>query len=302
MTDAINSPAEASPSPADGGDRSAMEEQPRATGFQLVLPNILTMSRLVMALAFFVVLSLYRFPDRFPEALPIATVLFILAALTDAADGYLARRWNAITTFGRIFDPFADKFLVLGAFILLAGPQFMVQFFAHELGPGGPTYDPVSSNSLITGVAPWMVIAILSRELLVTTIRGACESKGIDFSATFSGKLKMIVQSIAIPIILIIAHIATTIDQNFVEHWMEMHESEITQMNNSADSSSELQYTEAVQGNWSTKGVLITINTLLAYAVVIVTIWSAIPYTARGYKGLRALDQRNQENSTATDH
>lgn len=110
-----------------------------------------------------------------------ACVLFVAAALTDAADGYLARRWNAVSRFGRIMDPLADKLLVLGAFVMLAGA---------DLGP-------------VSGVQPWMAVVILSRELLVTTARSVFESTGVDFSAAWSGKIKMIVQSVAVPLILL---------------------------------------------------------------------------------------------------
>ena len=56
----------------------------------------------------------------------VAIGLFILAAITDALAGYLARRWEVVSTFGRLMDPFCDKVLVLGAFIYLAGPRFVV--------------------------------------------------------------------------------------------------------------------------------------------------------------------------------
>ncbi|MEM9083052.1 MAG: CDP-alcohol phosphatidyltransferase family protein, partial [Planctomycetota bacterium] len=133
----------------------------------------------------------------------------------------------------------------------------------------------------ITSISPWMVIAILSRELLVTTIRGACESKGIDFSATLSGKLKMIVQSIAIPLILIV-----TAYTDF-STGMILSDSSI-------DNNERINQTYyAVQRS-------LLINSILAHTVVVVTIWSAIPYTVRGYKGLRNLDQ--QSKAGRTDH
>ncbi len=155
------------------------------------IPNLLTLSRLVLAGAFFVVLNQYRYEgaagDRQTWLLLSAFVLFIVAAITDGLDGYLARRWDAVTPFGRIVDPVADKILVLGAFIYLAGPRF--------LAPG-------SSGELVTGVYPWMVVVILLRELGVTSIRGALEGMGIDFSAQRSGKLKMIFQVIAVPVLI----------------------------------------------------------------------------------------------------
>lgn len=141
------------------------------------LPNQLTVLRLVLSAAFFVVLSVSV--ERW--ALVLGIVLFVVAAVTDALDGYLARRWKVESTFGRIVDPFADKVLVLGALIMLAGASL----------PG-------------SGVAPWMVVVMLTRELLVTAIRGVVESAGHQFGANVWGKWKMILQSIVVPVILVI--------------------------------------------------------------------------------------------------
>lgn len=121
--------------------------------------------------------------------LMLAAALFILAALTDALDGFLARRWNVVSRFGRIMDPFADKVLVLGAFIVLASPAFA---------------SPLLPDRQMSGVDAWMVVLILGRELLVTSIRAVFEGEGIDFSAGLSGKIKMVLQAIAVPLILIV--------------------------------------------------------------------------------------------------
>ncbi len=149
-----------------------------------------------MAAAMIAVLSVFRFPDQNPWALPVATALFIVAAITDWLDGFLARRWDAVSVFGRIMDPTADKILVLGAFVMLASPAFTV-----ESSDG-------SAALSVSGVAPWMVIVILSRELLVTAMRGTLESEGVDFSATMSGKLKMVAQSIGAPAIMLVLILA----------------------------------------------------------------------------------------------
>lgn len=161
------------------------------------LPNILTMSRVALAIAFFGILTPWSF-DRSPLArgerpdgwLLIAAAVFILAAITDALDGHLARKWNVVSVFGRIMDPFADKVLVIGAFVYLAGPGFS------------------SGGHSISGVHPWMVSLILARELLVTSIRAAFESKGVSFAASWSGKWKMILQSICVPVVLLLPNFA----------------------------------------------------------------------------------------------
>ena len=141
------------------------------------LPNQLTVLRLVLSAAFFVLLSV----TVARWALGVGIVLFVVAALTDALDGYLARKWKVESTFGRIVDPFADKVLVLGALIMLCGASL----------PG-------------SGVVPWMVVVMLTRELLVTAIRGVVESAGHQFGANVWGKWKMILQSIVVPAILLI--------------------------------------------------------------------------------------------------
>lgn len=162
------------------------------------IPNQLTIARLVLAAAFFTVLGLYRFEGLDGPAhgglLIGALILFIIAAVTDALDGYLARRWQAVSLFGRVVDPVADKLLIIGAFILLSGPRFVI-----------PERIPDASiNYMISGVYPWMVVVILLRELLVTSVRAALESRGVRFPANWAGKWKMILQSVTIPVVIAI--------------------------------------------------------------------------------------------------
>jgi CDP-diacylglycerol---glycerol-3-phosphate 3-phosphatidyltransferase len=158
------------------------------------LPNQLTMLRLFLAGVFFLVLNQYRYGKGPDWTLFLAILLFILAVLTDALDGYLARRWHVESTFGRIMDPFCDKVLIIGAFIYLAGPRFVIPEKAVER----------QFFNMVTGVYPWMVALILARELLVTGIRGELEGAGVKFGANIWGKLKMILQSFGVPIILLL--------------------------------------------------------------------------------------------------
>lgn len=180
-----------------------------ATPWERAAPNILTAARVVIAIAFFGVLAPWKYhrsvlvtegrPDPW---LLVAAGLFIVAALTDWLDGYLARKWNAITTFGRIMDPFADKVLVIGAFVFLASPGFTYTGGILHL-PNRPA-PPVGS---VTGVQAWMVAVILARELLVTSIRAEVEGRGMSFSATWSGKWKMILQCICVPLVLVLMNV-----------------------------------------------------------------------------------------------
>lgn len=127
-------------------------------------------------------------------------LLFAVAAVTDWLDGYLARKRNQVTSLGRILDPFVDKVLVCGAFVLFSGPGFV---------------DAELRN--ITAVAPWMVVIILGRELLVTGLRGFSEARGRAFGADLFGKAKTVVQMItACWIMLYVAHIHSADRAGFI--------------------------------------------------------------------------------------
>jgi len=161
------------------------------------VPNILTGSRLILAIVFFSMLALYQYDGRGdPTFLNIGFVVYLVALATDYFDGYLARKWKVEGMFGRIVDPFVDKILVLGSFIFFAGKNFIIPDTAqHGASP--------MVVKTITGVAPGMVVILLARELLITTLRGVSESSGRDFGAVMAGKFKMVIQSITILAILV---------------------------------------------------------------------------------------------------
>lgn len=169
------------------------------------IPNALTILRLVLAAGFFLTLNFYRFeaPGFAGQGwlLAIGLVLFVAAALTDFADGYLARKWEVVSVFGRIIDPFADKILVLGAVVYLASPRFL-DASAVEAG---------SVHTMVSGVYPWMVVLVLARELLVTSIRGVAEQRGVNFQAKTLGKWKMVLQSVVVPVVLLIVALDPTL-------------------------------------------------------------------------------------------
>ena len=156
------------------------------------LPNSLTLFRLVLAGFYFLILNQYRYPDGPEWALWVSVVLFVMAGLTDWLDGYLARKWHVETVFGRVMDPFCDKVLVIGAFIYLSGPRF-VDLAVVQSG---------KFQTMVSGIYPWMIALMLARELLVTGFRGEMEDRGVAFGAQFSGKLKTIVQLVAIPVVI----------------------------------------------------------------------------------------------------
>ncbi len=138
-------------------------------------PNRITALRFVLALSLFGILAVWveKDPAQHRRVWLVAFWLFVVTAATDFLDGWLARRDNQVTAFGRIADPFVDKVLILGAMIfLIAMPESLLP--------------------------AWMVVVILAREFLVTGIRGYVESEGGEFPADGLGKIKMIVQCFAV--------------------------------------------------------------------------------------------------------
>jgi CDP-diacylglycerol---glycerol-3-phosphate 3-phosphatidyltransferase len=180
-----------------------------ATPLQRALPNTLTGLRVLMAIIVLGVLTAWRYDTSAAAAghvdwlLVAAATLFILATLTDALDGYLARRWGTETAFGRIMDPFADKILVIGTLVFLAGPDF---WYATP-----ERHRFIGHGFQLSGLYPWMVVVVVGRELLVTSIRGVLESQGVRFGADLWGKLKMALQSVTVPLILFTIALTPTI-------------------------------------------------------------------------------------------
>ncbi|MAJ47474.1 MAG: CDP-diacylglycerol--glycerol-3-phosphate 3-phosphatidyltransferase [Planctomycetes bacterium TMED75] len=205
------------------------------------LPNALTLLRLLIAAAFFATMSVSVVRGAGFEASRqlwgnIAVALFIVGAVTDALDGYLARRWGVVSDFGRIMDPFCDKVLILGTFAYLASPRFAVIDATGQV------------VGMETRVWAWMVVVIISRELLVTSIRAVIESRGIPFGADWWGKSKMILQAITAPYSLFVA----------VNPWFS--------------------------GSTFFGGL----QAILVWATVVITAISVIPYLVRGRRLLEA--------------
>lgn len=151
----------------------------------LNLPNAITLSRLVLAIVLFAIIG-------YDGLWLTAAGLFVFAVSTDALDGYLARKYGQVTTLGRILDPFVDKIIICGAFIFL-----MDKAVTRPNPAGGP---PLVVGS---GVTAWMTLIVVSREMFVTSLRGFMEQHGIDFSADNTGKVKMVLQCIAVTVSLL---------------------------------------------------------------------------------------------------
>jgi phosphatidylglycerophosphate synthase len=166
------------------------------------IPNQLTVGRIGLAFGFFVLVGLYdyRAPKSAWWLLNSAFVIYLIAGITDVLDGYLARRLNLTSAFGRIADPFVDKVLVVGAFAMLAGSNFA---FPHGVAVPDQQVPHWLTGGMLSGVQAWMVVAILAREFVVSAVRGYSESCGIKFPAISAGKIKMFIQSVTICAVLL---------------------------------------------------------------------------------------------------
>ena len=133
-------------------------------------PNVITGLRMIMSPFLFALISEERFT--------IALVMFIVISLMDVIDGWWARRAGCVTELGRVLDPLADKVLILGTFIFLSVIQD-------------------------SQVETWMVLVIAGREGLITVLRHFFEQRSVNFSASTSGKMKMLLQSIAVALSLL---------------------------------------------------------------------------------------------------
>jgi CDP-diacylglycerol--glycerol-3-phosphate 3-phosphatidyltransferase len=131
----------------------------------LNVPNTLSLIRLVLSFAVFLLIDWHYYLA--------ANIVFLIAVSTDWVDGYWARKYNQVTKFGRVLDPFVDKIIICGAFIYLAA----------------------NADSRISAGAATIVVG---RELLVTALRSMVEGKGGDFSAKQLGKWKMVAQCAAV--------------------------------------------------------------------------------------------------------
>ncbi|MEO6488024.1 MAG: CDP-diacylglycerol--glycerol-3-phosphate 3-phosphatidyltransferase [Thermoanaerobaculia bacterium] len=137
------------------------------------LPNALTLLRIFLV-PFLVVVLLTRFDGREYAGLTI----FLVAAITDFFDGYIARKRNQMTRLGALLDPIADKMLMSAAFISLV-----------EMDP--------------SHVPAWMVVIIIRREFAVSGLRSIAAQQGVTIAASPLGKVKMVSQVVAISLLIL---------------------------------------------------------------------------------------------------
>lgn len=135
------------------------------------LPNTLTLSRILLVPILVVVLL-----TKFEGKEFVGLGLFLLAALTDFLDGFIARRWGLVTPLGKLLDPAADKILTSAAFISLVE----------------------------VGAAPaWIVVVIVAREFAISTLRSVSAASQVVIAASWSGKVKTGSQVVAISLLII---------------------------------------------------------------------------------------------------
>ncbi len=187
----------------------------------LNLPNAITLSRFVLALILFALIS-------FDGYWQTSAIVFVIAAMTDFLDGYLARKYGQVTVLGRILDPFVDKIIICGSFIfLMAWPK--------------------------SGVTAWVTFAIIAREMFITQLRAFMEQRGTDFSAKWSGKIKMGFQCLAVLLALL------SLSPEFLSNWQALI--------------SESQ--------------LVWLRDIAIWATVAITVYSGVEYSWRAFHILR---------------
>ena len=136
------------------------------------IANKLTLSRMIMV-PFFLVAVYF---EKDSQVLPISAIIFAVASFTDFLDGYLARKYNLITDFGKFMDPLADKVLVVAALAVL-----------------------VEMNL----IPAWMIVLIITREYAVSILRAIAANTGQVIAASQGGKAKTVSQIIAVLMLLL---------------------------------------------------------------------------------------------------
>lgn len=153
-------------------------------------PNKITLSRLLLI----PIIVFFYLADFIPYGRLVASVVFVVACLTDFLDGYIARKNNQVTTLGKFFDAIADKVLIMTGLILICAA-------------------PVNGSTVI--FPNWLglvcVIIILAREFIVSALRQIAASKGVVLAADMGGKIKATAQYVVTSLYMFLAFFETSI-------------------------------------------------------------------------------------------
>lgn len=156
---------------SNGGVDAAGTPEVPAIEPMINLPNVLSCARILL-----VPILVAALLTEFEGKEFVGLGLFLIAAATDLLDGWVARRWGLVTRLGKLLDPAADKILTSAAFISLV-----------ELGQ-----------------APaWVVVTIVAREFAISTLRSVAATQSLVIAASWSGKVKTVVQVVAISLLII---------------------------------------------------------------------------------------------------
>ena len=172
------------------------------------LPTKITFSRIIAIILMIIglfVLSFFRFDlpilgnTKINLIFLIVCIFFIVASLTDFLDGYLARKNNQVTDLGKFLDPVADKLLVNSMIIFLSAPS---------------VFAPYASTNISFNV--WCVIIMIARDIVVDALRFIASSKNVVIAANIFGKMKTVLQMVAIVLVLLNGFPFSYFDNNWI--------------------------------------------------------------------------------------
>jgi len=217
------------------------------TGWNVNLPNYLSLARIVIV-PLLVVVLLTPVADRWfgISGYVFAIFIFLIASFTDILDGHLARRRNQVSTLGKFLDPIADKLLISAALIVLV---------EKHLAPS------------------WAVVVILGREFIVTGLRAVAASEGIVIQARNIGKLKMWAQCVAVVALLIAAAAGNPPVSNFGQDYPAFRFWEVEEVRTAF---ANLVRFATTLNDWKVFGYLVGRGAL--WVAVITAFWSMYDY------------------------
>lgn len=174
------------------------------------LPTKITFSRIILIILLIISLFVLSFFDNLnlPKLANtninfiflIVFVVFLIASLTDFVDGYLARKNNQVTDLGKFLDPVADKLLINSMLIFLSAPSL---------------FAPYASNN--ASISVWCVIIMIARDIVVDALRFIASNKKVVIAANIFGKMKTVLQMVAISLVLLNGFPFSYFDSNFIK-------------------------------------------------------------------------------------